>query len=332
MNQIPNFLNNMLLEQYGENNTNQIIQGYRASRKSSFRVNTLKANREEIASVLQKNHIPYEQVSTFQDAFAFEKQYEQQIRNLEIYEQGKVYFQSLSSMLPVLILEPKEKEDILDMAAAPGGKTSQISAITNGKAYITACEKNPIRAERLRYNMQKLGIPSVNILVKDARKLDDAFSFDKILLDAPCSGSGTLRLEENAKKKDEINLVEEEHKINIEHKENKKNRNTKKSTEANFSEELIRRSVKIQNELLEKAIRLLKPEHELVYSTCSILKQENEKQIEKILQKGKVEIVPISKELLTNIPLLPVTLEGTVCVKPSEYYEGFFVVKLKKYA
>ena len=297
MEQIPDFLNNMLLEQYGENNTNQIIQGYKASRKSSLRVNTLKADKEEIASILQKNNIPYEKVSVFQDAFVFEKQYEQQIKNLDIYEQGKIYFQSLSSMLPVLILEPKEKEDILDMAAAPGGKTSQISAITNGKAYITACEKNPIRAERLKYNMQKLGIPSIQVLVKDARKLDDAFSFDKILLDSPCSGSGTLRLKEDT-----------------------------------FSEELIQRSIIVQKQLLEKAVRLLKPGHELVYSTCSILKQENEKQIEKILQKGKVEIVPISKELLTNIPLLPVTLEGTVCVKPSEYYEGFFVVKLKKYA
>ena len=297
MEQIPDFLNNMLLEQYGENNTNQIIQGYKASRKSSLRVNTLKADKEEIASILQKNNIPYEKVSVFQDAFVFEKQYEQQIKNLDIYEQGKIYFQSLSSMLPVLILEPKEKEDILDMAAAPGGKTSQISAITNGKAYITACEKNPIRAERLKYNMQKLGIPSIQVLVKDARKLDDAFSFDKILLDSPCSGSGTLRLKEDT-----------------------------------FSEELIQRSIIVQKQLLEKAVRLLKPGHELVYSTCSILKQENEKQIEKILQKGKVEIVPIPKELLTNIPLLPVTLEGTVCVKPSEYYEGFFVVKLKKYA
>lgn len=297
MEQIPDFLNNMLLEQYGENNTNQIIQGYKASRKSSLRVNTLKADKEEIASILQKNNIPYEKVSVFQDAFVFEKQYEQQIKNLDIYEQGKIYFQSLSSMLPVLILEPKEKEDILDMAAAPGGKTSQISAITNGKAYITACEKNPIRAERLKYNMQKLGIQSIQVLVKDARKLDDAFSFDKILLDSPCSGSGTLRLKEDT-----------------------------------FSEELIQRSIIVQKQLLEKAVRLLKPGHELVYSTCSILKQENEEQIEKILQKGKVEIVPIPKELLTNVPQLPVTLEGTVCIKPNEYYEGFFVAKLKKYA
>ncbi len=318
MNQIPDFLNNMLLEQYGENNARQIIQGYKANRKSSLRVNTLKADIEEVASILQKNNIPYEKVSVFQDAFVFEKQYEQQIKNLEIYEQGKVYFQSLSSMLPVLILEPKEKEDILDMTAAPGGKTSQISAITQGKAYITACEKNPIRAERLKYNMQKLGIPSIQVLVKDARKLDNALSFDKILLDAPCSGSGTLRLKEDT----EINRDNEKYKMN---KENKKNK------EENFSEELIQRSTIVQKQLLEKAVQLLKPGHELVYSTCSILKQENEKQIEKILQKGKVEIVSISKELLTNVPQLPVTLEGTVCIKPNEYYEGFFVAKLKKY-
>lgn len=331
MEQIPDFLYNMLLELYGENITKQIIQGYKADRKSSFRVNTLKASKEEIANVLQKNNIPYEKVSVFQDAFVFEKQYEKQIRSLEIYEQGKIYFQSLSSMLPVLVLEPREREDILDMAAAPGGKTSQISAITNGKSYITACEKNLVRAERLKYNMQKLGIPSVNILVKDARKLDNVLSFDKILLDAPCSGSGTIYLEENAKKKDEINLVEEKYKINVEHKENEKNRNTKKNIETSFSEELIQRSVKIQNQLLEKAIRILKPGHELVYSTCSILKQENEEQIKKILQKEKVQVAPIPKELLINIPQLPVTLEGTVCIRPNEYYEGFFVAKLKKY-
>lgn len=310
MNQIPIFLNDKLLEQYGENITNQIIQGYKDNRKSSFRINSLKASGVEIATVLQKNNIPYEKISVFQDAFVFEKQYEQQIKNLEIYEQGKVYFQSLSSMLPALILNPKEKEDILDMAAAPGGKTSQISAITNGEVYITACEKNPIRAERLKYNMQKLGIPSIQVLVKDARKLDDAFSFDKILLDAPCSGSGTLCLKKDTK----ININKEKCKTNKE----------------NFSEELIQRSIIVQKQLLEKAIRLLKPGHELVYSTCSILKQENEEQICRLIQKEKIELVPISKKILDNIPQLPVTLEGTMCIMPNEYYEGFFVAKLKK--
>jgi len=85
-------------------------------------------------------------------------------------------------MIPPVILEPKEKENILDMAAAPGGKTTQISAISSGKSYITACEKNKIRCDRLKYNLQKQGVGNVNVMQEDARKLSDFFSFDKILL------------------------------------------------------------------------------------------------------------------------------------------------------
>ena len=109
--------------------------------------------------------------------------------------------QSLSSMLPPIILNPKEKENILDMAAAPGSKTTQIASITNNNSYITACEINNIRAERLKYNIEKQGVNCAFVMVKDARKLDDFFSFDKILLDAPCSGSGTISLKnENCKR------------------------------------------------------------------------------------------------------------------------------------
>ena len=68
-----------------------------------------------------------------------------------------------------------------------GGKTTQIAAITNNKAYITACEKNKIRLERLKYNIEKQGAKFINVMQKDARKLDDFLKFDKILLDAPCS-------------------------------------------------------------------------------------------------------------------------------------------------
>ena len=210
-----------------------------------------------------------------------------------MYENGEIYMQSLSSMLPPIVLEPREKENILDMTAAPGGKTTQMSAMTDNKAYITACEKNKIRAERLKYNLQKQGAKMVNVMQEDARKLSDYFSFDKILLDAPCSGSGT---------------------------ENVLN--------AKFTEELIERSVKTQEELLKKALKILKPGGEMVYSTCSILKQENENLLKKFLKKSKIEIMPIN--LTDEIPMLPTTLKGTVCVCPTEIYEGFFVAKIKK--
>ena len=297
-NQIPTFFNEILIEQYGEMISKQIMNGYLCKRKSSFRVNTLRATVKEIKEVLEKEKIEYSQVEWYNDAIIIDSNIENLVKRLNIYDEGKIYFQSLSSMIPPLVLEAKENEDILDMTAAPGSKTTQISAMTNGKALITAIEKNKIRAERLKYNIKKFGVPRTNVLVQDARKLDNIFSFDKILLDAPCSGSGTLNINNN------INEF--------------------------FSEELLIRSTKIQYELLKKAIQILKPGHEMVYSTCSILKQENENNINKILKDKNVEVVPINNKIICNMPQLPVTIKDTVCIRPNELYEGFFIAKLKK--
>ncbi len=163
-------------------------------------------------------------------------------------------------------------------------------------AHITACEINKIRMERLKYNIEKQGASSVYIMQKDARNLEDFFAFDQILLDAPCSGSGTLN-SENPKLK-EI-----------------------------FTEKLIKKSIETQRKLLTKAITILKKGHEMVYSTCSILEEENENIIEPFIKAKKVEIVPIKIE---NLPLLPVKIEGTICIQPNKLYEGFFVSKLRK--
>ena len=152
--------------------------------------------------------------------------------------------QSLSSMIPPIILNPQQGSDILDMTAAPGGKTTQIAAMTNNKANITACEMNKIRAEKLKYNIEKQKA-NVYVMIQDARMIDNFFAFDQILLDAPCSGSGTLNVNENFRK--------------------------------NFTQKLIDKSNKAQIVLLRKAIEILKKKHEMIYSTCSILESENEK-------------------------------------------------------
>ena len=86
---------------------------------------------------------------------------EDRIRELECYREGGVYLQSLSSMLPPLLLKPEPGESILDMAAAPGGKTTQMAALTGGRAQITACEKNKIRADRLSFNLNRQGASNV---------------------------------------------------------------------------------------------------------------------------------------------------------------------------
>lgn len=293
------FLEVMLKEQYGIETAKKIINGYLTKRKTTLRINTIKSNIEEIKNKLQESKIEYEEVPWSKEAIIIKNVDEKTIQEMDIYQDGKIYMQSLSSMLPPIILEPKEKTDILDMAAAPGGKTTQIAALTNNKAHITACEKNKIRAERLKYNVDKQGATCVFIMPKDSRFIDDFFSFDQILLDAPCSGSGTLDFNDS-------------------------------NIEKYFTKQLIERSTKTQKTLLKKAISLLKPGHEMVYSTCSVLACENEDVVESILKDEKIEIVPISFEGIESLPVLPTKISGTLCVCPTELYEGFFVAKIRK--
>lgn len=293
------FLEEKLEKQYGTKITKEIIEGYQTKRKTTLRINTIKSNIEEIKKELEKEKIEYETIKWSKEALIIKNSDEKTIQEMEIYKNGKIYLQSLSSMLPPIILEPKEGTDILDMAAAPGGKTTQIAALTNNKAHITACEKNKIRAERLKYNVDKQGATCVFIMPKDSRFIDDFFSFDQILLDAPCSGSGTLDYND----------------ANI---------------EKYFTEQLIERSSKTQKTLLSKAIKLLKPGHEMVYSTCSILDCENEDVVSSVIKNGNIEIVPINFEGMEELPILSTKISGTLCVKPTELYEGFFVAKIKR--
>ena len=134
----------------------------------------------------------------------------------------------------------------------------------------------------------------------DAKKLKFDFSFDHILLDAPCSGSGTVDLND-------------------------------KRTYISFSEKLVVKSSTIQYTLLKKALELLKSGESMVYSTCSILKMENEDVVNKVLKEfPNVKVVPIFFEGMNVLPTLPTTIKGSLLVRPTELFEGFYVCKLKK--
>ena len=298
MNNILNLLNELLNKEYEHNEKGKILSGL-VEKPITFRVNTLKTTVEAVKKTLNDLGIGLKEVEWNENALIIENVSLSEIKELDLYKNGEIYLQSLSSMIPALIVNPKENENILDMCSAPGGKTTQMACISNNKAMITATEKNKIRLDRLKYNLDKQGATRVSVLQKDSRFLDDFFSFDKILLDAPCSGSGTIDLN---------------------------NENTYK----NFTEELIKRSIKTQKDLLRKAVRILKPNGELIYSTCSILKEENEENINEILKQPNIELVPIEDEIFNTIPTLPTTLEGTITVCPTNMYEGFFVAKLRK--
>lgn len=280
----------MLENQYGEELAKQIEEARTLKRKVTFRVNTIKSNNEKVEKVLNQNNISFSKVAWYDSAYVVENAVEADLQKLDIYQNGEIYLQSLSSMLPPLVLNAETGMDILDMAAAPGGKTTQICALTNNLSNITACEMNKIRAERLKYNIDKQGATSCFVMQKDARYIDDFFKFDKILLDAPCSGSGT----------------------------------------DSFKKEMIEKCSKMQDALLNKALKILKTGSEMVYSTCSILQEENEMIVEKFIKQGRCEIIPINIDKFQELPLLPTKLSGTIIVAPNIFYEGFYIANLRK--
>lgn len=293
------FLIEKLENQYGKELTNKIIEGYKAQRKTTFRINTLKSNQNEVEEVLKQNKLEFKKIDFIENAYVLNSGNEKNLEALSIYDEGKIYVQSLSSMLPPIILNPRKNTDILDMAAAPGGKTTQIACLVQNQANITACEMNHIRAEKLKYNIEKQGASSVYIMEKDARLLEDFFKFDQILLDAPCSGSGTIDFNDS-------------------------------NLEKYFTEKLIEKSSKLQLALLKKAVNIIKKGKEIVYSTCSILEEENEKVLQEILKNKNLKIVPIELDKKAEIPLLPSKIPGTICILPNQFFEGFFVAKIKK--
>ncbi|NBH70753.1 RsmB/NOP family class I SAM-dependent RNA methyltransferase [Clostridiaceae bacterium] len=297
--EVPGFLQEKLKGQYGQELAGRILEGYRQERPVTLRANTLKADAASVRKRLEEAGILCQEVPWSREALVITNAREPELQKLELYGEGGIYLQSLSSMLPPLVLGPKAGESILDMAAAPGGKTTQMAALSGNMASITACEKNQIRAKRLQYNLDRQGASRVCVMVADARKLDDFFSFDKVLLDAPCTGSGTLDI-------------------------------CRKGGKGQLDGDILRRSAKVQEELLAKALKHLKPGHEMVYSTCSVLAEENEQVVKKAMKKAGAKVLPINTGQFPGIFLLPTELEGTMCVCPDGLYEGFFVARLQK--
>ena len=286
-----NSLFERLSAQYGKTCADEIAAIER--RCVTVRVNSLKADAEEVRLALLSAGIGARPVGWYSSALILDCIDEREVQRLPVYSEGKIYLQSLSSMLPPLCLDPQAGESILDMTAAPGGKTTELYALSGGKALITACERDKIRFERLKFNLERQGASRVTPLCVDALLLDDYFSFDKILLDAPCTGSGTATLR---------NPVE-------------------------FSENYLKKCVKKQENLLKKALKLLKKGGTLVYSTCSVLPEENGELLARALPESGGRIVPLDP--FEGIPTFP-TAPGTITVRPDSLYEGFFVAKIQK--
>ena len=302
--QLPQFFIDELKETYCSEDVQRIVAGCSVQRATTLRANALKTNAQNIADELSAAGIDYKRCNWYSDAFILPYGSISQVRELAAFESGELYLQSLSSMLPPLALRAQAGLDVLDMCAAPGGKTTQIAALTGGAAHITACEMHAPRAEKLKFNLERQGAKNVMVMQQDARRLDSFFSFDRVLLDAPCSGSGTLSCFDPKMPK-------------------------------RFTEQLVAKTCKQQHALLQKALEVVKPGGFVLYSTCSVLKRENEQVVQDCLKRakksGSYKLVDITIDGL-NAYELQCDFDEAICICPDENFEGFFMALVERVA
>lgn len=236
------------------------IGGYfKVPPQAAFRVNTLKVQPQEIARVLAQEDIPCAWVPWYGPAFTVGRELAGRVLDSELYSGGKVYAQGLSSMLPVIALDPQPGETVLDLCAAPGSKTTQIAAHMNNEGTLIANEPVRGRFYRLKAVAELLGA-RVRLTMKDGRYLRHEAVFDRILVDAPCSSEGRF-------------LVDDP------------------KTYAYWSLRKIHEMAHKQKGLLLNAGRLLKPGGVLVYATCTFAPEENEAVVDWFLRKTPGEFI-----------------------------------------
>ena len=257
-------------------------------------------------SILKENGIKFDRVSWYNDALIIKDISEKQLQKLEIYNEGYIYLQSLSSMIPPLVLNPIEGEKVLDLTAAPGSKTTQMAAMMKNTGYILANELDELRCERLRYNIEKQGANIVEVLNGRGETIGKKYEnfFDKVLLDAPCSGEGRFL-------------------------------GTDAKTYRGWSERTVSELSKLQRKLFKSAYQALKPGGYLVYSTCTLNREENENIIEWALDNSnemKIKTETINLNIKNIVEPISENIEVKKAIKiiPSRETEGFFIVKLKK--
>ena len=294
-----------LYEQYTPITVDKILTGMLGERNTSLRVNTIKYNIQELMKYLREKNIKFERVSWYNDALIIKNANEKEIQKLDIYEKGYIYLQSLSSMIPPLVLNPKLGEKVLDLTAAPGSKTTQMVVMMKNDGYILANELDKIRCERLQYNVKKQGANIVEVINNRGEKVGEEYQeqFDKVLLDAPCSGEGRF-LGNNV------------------------------GTYRNWSKRTVRELAKLQKKLFKSAYTALKPNGMMVYSTCTLNKDENENILQWAIENFNVKLLDINidfKEKMQGFnDGLDDSINKAIRILPSKNMEGFFVAKFRK--
>lgn len=302
---LPEDFMNFLYTKYTPIKVDQILLGMTKDRYTTLRVNTLKYNIQSLMKDFKEKNIKFERILWYNDALIIKNANEKQIQRLDIYEKGYIYLQSLSSMVPPIVLNPRPGEKVLDLTAAPGSKTTEIAALMNNEGYILANELDKIRCERLRYNIEKQGAKIIEVINERGEKIGDKYAetFDKVLLDTPCSGEGRFIVGSLATYRD-------------------------------WSYKRVKELSKLQKKLIESAYKALKPKGILVYSTCTLNEEENEYILDWALKNFDLKLIDIDLNIKNAQKGFNQnendTLDKSIRILPSKDTEGFFVAKFKK--
>jgi len=265
--------------------------------RKSLRVNTLKTTVKEIKSRFELNQIPW-----CPEGFFIDKQ---AVGNTKEHFLGYIYIQGAASMIPPIVLNPKPNDLVLDMCASPGSKTSQLAAMMNNQGLILANDNKIERLKPLTLNLQRCGVSNAVITLMQGRLFKS--KFDKILLDAPCSGIGTIR--------------------------------KSYKTIGMWNPNAIKKMSGVQRQLIDTAFNALNDQGSMVYSTCTLEPDEDEAVVNYLLEKydnAKLEKFSLDLKrgsLVEEFEGKTFSPEIKKCLKlwPQDNdTEGFFVAKIKK--
>lgn len=301
---LPPDLVTRLESSYGQSIFENILRGFGIERATVIRINTLKTNTQQMMNILRELNVRFERIKFLPDSLIILNRDERFFEKLPMYTKGEIYLQGISSQLPVIFLDPQPGEKVLDMCAAPGSKTAQMAIRMQNKGEIVANEKDQIRYEKLKYNLEKQGVGMANCVLGDGGELGEKYPqcFDKVLLDTPCSAEGRIRLQDPR-------------------------------TFKFWSQKVVSQNAKLQRRLFRTAVKVLKPGGVLVYSTCTLAPEENELLVKTELQEfaGVLSLEKIDLDFKYKLPVF----EGMVwAIKamPSNISEGFFVAKIRRAA